>query len=80
MLLGIVHLTAAEAGPEWEHDVVVVIAWRRTTRLRIAAPLGAVRSLVEMLRATNEGQLVCPRCDACGESLDLPDLDAQEAA
>ncbi len=78
MWFGMQHLVnpPEEAGAG---EQVLLMVWKPdwTRAITVVCPAETVGSFIRLLRAVAEGApTVRPRCDACGATLDLPDIDA----
>lgn len=76
MWFGMRHLPGSAAAGESEQVLLMIWkpGWHRP--IRIGSPAEAVGECIRFARAIGEGAAISvPRCDACGASIDLPDLD-----
>lgn len=77
MWLGLLYLTADDAGARGGAATTVVCVWEAGCEqaMTVVTPVERVADLVRLLCAgAADGAPAPPRCDACGAVIDLPPL------
>lgn len=80
MWFGMRHLPESAAAGESEQVLLMIWkpGWHRP--IRISSSAETAGECLRFARAVAEGAAISvPRCDACGEPLDVPDLDTELA-
>jgi len=77
MWFGITYLTDEDTG---DGEQVIVSVWDGTRPFRVGGAARSVADIICALRQAAAGSTAMPRCDGCGDRLDLPDLDAVRPA